>query len=175
MAQLCRDLCSLCRPRQGNNRPKNPGCRSFTPSKESLCNLLPHKVVLDGQDKPPEWGCFRDKSCWELLAVTTRTTHPMSPSKTPGHLFPQLENWGRSWFPMEIWNREIGNSLAKHKGDHRRPIDSRIPTVAYPPNRINPYSANCPSNTNCCNTARSHPLAPSTTFMEALKTTEKAS
>lgn len=97
----------------------------------------------------------------ELLG-TSCSDHqgPLTPRPPVKHwvtLFSQLENWRRSWFPIEMWNREIGNSLAKHKVDHRRPTDSRIPTVAYPPNRINSYSANCPSNTNCCKTAWSHP------------------
>lgn len=90
--QLCFDLSSLCRPR-GENRPKNPGIRSFTPSRRvpvqssSTQSGLGKTVLLEAL----EWGCFGDKSCVDLLAVTIRTTHPVSPSKTSAHSFHPAE------------------------------------------------------------------------------------
>jgi len=69
------------------------------PAEESLYSLLPCRAVLEAQCYL-EWGCFRDKSCLDLLAI--RTTHPMTPSKTSRHSFHPAEKVRRSWFPMEI-------------------------------------------------------------------------
>lgn len=85
MAQLCFDLSRPCRP-GGENRPKNPGARSFTPSRRVPIQPSPTQSSL-GRTMvfaALEWGCFRGKSCLDLLVVTMRTAHPTPRSKTLG-------------------------------------------------------------------------------------------